>query len=69
MEGSGRTHLVMFERAVDQQRRLLLHTLDHGVGHAVVGLRAGLPAGDAVLVVHVLLGRPERGFERRARVN
>lgn len=56
----------MFERAVDQQRRLLLHPLDHGVRHAVVGLRAGLSAGDAVLVVHVLLGRPAQVREARA---
>lgn len=50
----------MFEHAVDQQRRLLLHPLDHGVGHAVVGLGAGLSGGNAVLIVHVLLGRPGR---------
>lgn len=53
-------YLVMFEHAVDQQRRLLLHPLDDGVGHAIVGLRAGLSGGNAVLIVHVLLGRPER---------
>lgn len=51
----------MFECAVDQQGRLLLHPLDDGVRHAVVRrLGAGLSSGDAVLVVHVLLGRPER---------
>lgn len=53
-------YLVMFKHAVDQQRRLLLHPLDDSVGHPIVGLRAGLSGGNAVLIVHVLLGRPER---------
>lgn len=48
----------MLEHAVDQQRGLLLHLLGDGVGHAVVRLQAGLVRGDAVFIVHVLLGRP-----------
>lgn len=56
-------HLVMFEGAVDQQRRLLLHPLGHSVGHTVVRLGAGLSGRNTVLIVHVLLGWPKRGWK------
>lgn len=46
----------MFERAIDEQRRLLLHPLSDSVGHTIVRLGAGLSSGNTVLIVHVLLG-------------
>lgn len=60
-------YLVMFECAVDQQRRLLLHPLNDSMGHTVIRLGAGLSSRNTVLIVDILLGRPvevdERVFE------
>lgn len=51
-------YLVMFECAVDQQRRLLLHPLNDSMGHTIIRLGAGLSGRNTVLIIHILLGRP-----------
>lgn len=53
----------MFEGAVDEKRRLLLHPLNDSMGYAIVGLGAGLACRNAVFIVHVLLGRPGCVFD------
>lgn len=56
----GAAYLVMFERSINQQGRLLLHPLHDGMSHSIVGLCGGLSSGNAVLVIHILFGRPGR---------
>lgn len=48
-------YLVMFECAVDQQRRLLLHPLNDSMGHTIIRLGAGLSSRNTVLIIHILL--------------
>lgn len=55
------SYLVLFELPVDQQGGLLVHFLSHSVGDSIVRLQASVETGVAVLVVHILLGVPERG--------
>lgn len=49
----------MLQGPVNEEGRLLLHPLGDGMGHRVVGLRAPGTVLHAVLIVYVLLGRPE----------
>lgn len=61
------SHLILLQLSVDQQGGLLVHFLSHSVGHCVVRLQASVETGVAVLVVHVLLGVPERGGDGETR--
>lgn len=53
------SYLIMLQGPINEEGGLLLHALGDGMGHCVVGLGAPGAILHAVLVVHVLLGRPE----------